>query len=56
MGLHTPLPNQAPIIPNYMGASHGTANAQIQLQNILHGNDLVKATTQKLHVTTWLSP
>ncbi len=30
--------------PNYMGASHGTADAQIQLQNILHDCDLVEMT------------
>ena len=52
----TPLPNQVWIIPNYMGASHGPAEAQIRSQNILHDRDLVKTTAQKLHVTAQLSP
>jgi hypothetical protein len=39
-----------------MGASHGTVNAQIRSQNILHDRDLVKTTAQKLHVTARLSP
>ena len=56
MGLHTLLPNQARILPNYMGASDGTADAQIRSQNILHDRDLVKTTAQKLHVTARLSP
>ena len=50
MGLRTPLPNQVRIIPNYMGASHGTANTQIQSQNILHDHDLVKTLVEKAKV------
>ncbi len=44
--LHTPLPNQVRIIPNYMGVSHSTANTQIQSQNTLHDRNLVKMTAQ----------